>query len=852
MYNIRTFQVIPSIPESLLRLKELAYNIYWFWNQDALDLFRRLDIELWEKTRHNPVLMLGTIKQETLEARSRDDGFLSHMERVLKRFDDYMANKTSWYKKQPVEKDITIAYFSAEYGMAECLPIYSGGLGVLSGDHLKSASDLGIPLVAVGLLYQQGYFRQYLNADGWQQEQYPENDFYNLPLTLMLNENGSPIIIEAGLPGRVLKAQIWKVQVGRVPLYLMDSNIPQNQNKWDRDITGQLYGGGTEMRICQEILLGIGGVRVLQALGIKPDVFHINEGHSAFLCLERMRMLIEEKGLTFLEAYEATMVSNIFTTHTPVPAGIDIFSLELMDKYFGNYYSRLKISRDDFLGLGRKDSGNHEEPFNMAVLALGLSGRANGVSRLHSEVSRKMWMSIYPDVPVQDIPISSLTNGIHNPSWISRDMAGLFDRYIGPRWRTEPIDQEIWDRGDNIPGEELWRTHERRRERLVAFARKRLRQQLERRGASRHELEQAEEVLDPEAFTIGFARRFATYKRATLILKDPLRLEKILSNKDRPVQIIIAGKAHPQDTAGKKFIQQIVHQARHEPFRNHIVFIEDYDMEVAHYMVTGSDIWLNTPRRPLEASGTSGMKAALNGCINVSTLDGWWCEGYERDTGWAIGCGENYDDHNYQDDIEASALYDLLEGEIIPLFYERGRSGMPHKWVNMMKNSMRKLIPRFNTNRMVSEYASRFYFPSADFSYRLREKDYDKARDLSAWKARIREHWYEIKVEHVHANTSAEIKVGKELNVQARIHLGALTPEDIKLDIYYGPLDIKAQIASGIAIPMDNVEELSKNVYLFSGFIPCMSSGRHGFVLRLLPYHEDLCNPYAMNLIMWI
>jgi starch phosphorylase len=852
MYNIRTFQVNPSIPENLSRLKELAYNMYWYWNQDATELFRRLDRDLWEKTRHNPVVMLGSIKQDKLEVRSKDDGYISHLERVIKRYDEYMDTKTSWYKKQSLERPLTIGYFSAEYGLAECLPIYSGGLGVLSGDHLKSSSDVGIPLTGIGLLYQQGYFRQYLNADGWQQEQYPENDFYNMPLTPVHKNDGTPLIIEVELPGRMLKAQIWKIQVGRVPLYLLDTNISQNHQKSDRDITSQLYGGGTELRICQEILLGIGGVRALKAMGITPDVFHINEGHSAFLCLERIRILIEEKGLTFLEAYEATMVSNIFTTHTPVPAGIDIFSIELMDKYFGQYYPKLKITRDDFLGLGRKDAGNREEPFNMAVLALTLSGRTNGVSELHGQVSRRMWQSMYPDVPENDIPIGSLTNGIHNPSWISRDMAGLLDRYIGPRWRTEPIDQEIWDRGDTIPGEELWRTHERRRERLVAFARKRLKQQLERRGASRLEIEQAEEVLNPEALTIGFARRFATYKRATLILKDLLRIEKILTNKDRPVQIIIAGKAHPQDTAGKKFIQQIIHQIRHEPFRNHLVFIEDYDIEVAHYMVTGCDVWLNNPRRPLEASGTSGMKAALNGCINVSTLDGWWCEGYERDVGWAIGCGESYDDHNYQDEIEASALYDLLEGEVIPMFYERGRSGLPNKWINMMKNSMRKLVPRFNTNRMVSEYATRFYFPSAELASRLRDDNYKRARILSSWKSLIREHWHEIKVEYVKSSTSSDIKVGEELTVEAKIYMGALKPKDIQLDIYYGPLDIKAQIASGIAIPMNNVKEVSEGTYLFTGNIPCMSSGRHGFVLRMLPYHKDLCNPYSMNFIMWI
>ncbi len=853
MKNIRTFQIIPSLPENLKRLRELAYNLYWFWNQEALELFRRLDRELWETSKHNPVLMLGTIKQEKLEDRSQDDGFLSHMERVLKSFDEYMAADKSWYKKQNIKvKDFKIAYFSAEYGLAECLPIYSGGLGVLSGDHLKSSSDLGLPLAGIGLLYQQGYFRQYLNPDGWQQEQYPILDFYNLPIAPVYRKNGSPLCIDIDFPGIIVKAQVWKVQVGRVPLYLLDTNIPDNPHKWHQDITDQLYGGDREKRICQEIVLGIGGVRLLKALAIEPLVYHINEGHSAFLCLERIRIFMEEENLSFWEACNAVQVSNIFTTHTPVPAGFDLFSVELMDKYFGNYYKRLGISREEFLGLGRKDPLNSEEPFNMAILALKLSGCVNGVSKLHGEVSRRMWKSLYPDVPENDIPVIPITNGIHSASWISRDMAGLFDRYIGTRWRSEPVVPEIWDRGDSIPSEELWRTHERRRERLVAFTRKKLKQQLSRRGASRSEIENADEVLDPEILTIGFARRFATYKRATLILKDPVRLEKILSNKDNPVQLIIAGKAHPQDLAGKKYIQQIVHQARHEPYRSRIVFLEDYDMEMSHYMVTGSDVWLNNPRPPLEASGTSGMKAAVNGCINLSTLDGWWCEGYERDVGWSIGHGETYDDENYQDEVEASVLYDLLEYEIIPLFYERTRSGLPAKWINMMRNSMKKLLPYFNTHRMVSEYARQFYFPSGKHYLQFSENNYAVTKEITAWKYNVRRHWHEIEVKSVDANIGPDIRVGSEIEVKARIYLSSLRPDDIRLDIYYGPLNTKAQITCGIAVPMNMHELVGDNTYLFKGIIPCMSSGRHGFVLRLLPDHKELNNPYSMKLIKWI
>ena len=851
MQPIRTFTIVPSLPAKLEHLRELAYNLWWCWNLEAIDLFRRLDRELWEESGHNPVLMLGTIKQERLEEAAEDDGFLAHLERIAQQYDRYINSQNTWYKKaHGAPGKPCIAYFSAEFGLTDCMPIYAGGMAVLAGDHLKSASDLGLPLMGVGLLYQEGYFRQYLNTDGWQQELYPQNDFYNMPVQLEQEEDGTPVTVQVDYPGRKVTAQVWRAQVGRVPLFLLDTNIPANSRQ-DQDITDELYGGDLEMRIKQEIMLGIGGLRALEALGMRPTVCHMNEGHSAFLALERIRILVEEQGLSFAEAREAATAGNVFTTHTPVPAGIDRFPPELMDKYFSAYYSELGLSREEFLALGRANPADNGEPFSMAVLALRLAAHTNGVSRLHGRVARKMWQSLWPGVPEDEVPITSITNGVHIPSWISFDMAGLYDRYLGPRWLAHQADQTVWGRVDEIPDEELWRTHERRRERLVAVVRRRLSEQLEKRGAPLSEVERASEVLDPAALTIGFARRFATYKRATLILRDPDRLASILNDKDHPVQIIFAGKAHPQDNPGKELIQQIIHLARREEFRRRIVFIEDYDMSIARYLVQGADVWLSTPLRPREASGTSGMKAAANGVINVSTLDGWWDEAYEPDTGWAIGRGELYEDLNYQNDIESRAIYGILEKEIVPLFYDRNSNGLPHKWIARMKAAMRTICPIFNTNRMVREYAERFYLPAAQRYRHLAEDGMARAKALAQWKSHLHEHWPEIQVDNVEAEVPAELKVGAELQVRAQVNLGALDPRDVTVQLYYGPLDTRGEIPKGEVISMKWVESNGDGSHVFVGAIPCRTSGRYGYALRILPHHEDLSNPYEPGLILW-
>jgi starch phosphorylase len=796
--------------------------------------------------------MLGSIGQENLEAAAADEGFLSHLDRAVANLDTYMSGGTTWFRrKHGAYKSPLVAYFSAEFGVTECLQIFAGGLGVLAGDHTKSASDLGVPFIGVGLLYRQGYFRQYLNEAGRQQAAYDENDFLNLPLMLERYDDGSPIVVETPHPGRKVCAQVWKAQVGRVPLYLLDTNLPANLPE-DRVITHQLYGGDAETRIRQEIILGIGGFRALNALNLNPDVYHMNEGHSAFLAIERIRQLMEKSGLNFQQALETTRAGVVFTTHTPVPAGHDYFSRDLVQRYFGEYLSQMGISVDDVMALGKQNPDDHKEPLSMTVLALRTSSYNNGVSKLHGEVSRKMWQSLWRAVPELEVPITSITNGIHIQSWVSRDMKELYDRYLGPRWRTEPADSKIWQRADQISGEELWRTHERRRERLVSFCRRRLQEQLGKRGASQKALEIAGEVLDPEALTIGFARRFATYKRATLLLRDPERLAQILNDPKRPVQIIMAGKAHPHDEPGKDLIQEIVELARKDEFRRRLVFIENYDMTVARYLVQGCDIWLNTPRRPREASGTSGMKAAANAVLNLSILDGWWDEAYTPHVGWAIGRREKYDDPEYQDQVEADAMYGLLESEIVPEFFDRGLDGLPRRWITRMKANIAALSHRFNTHRMVGEYTERFYLPAAERYSLISQDNLSPAKELAAWKARIKQNWPKIVIKDLISDLNDQIKVGSEFQVSANIYLGDLTPDDVKVELYLGQVSSEGEFLAAKALEMEEVTENGNQEYVYkTKEVVCCSSGLHGYTVRVLPYHPNLPTSFIPGLIHW-
>jgi len=809
-----------------------------------------MDRNIWEQTNHNPVELLGSISQERLKELADDDSFVSQLNNVIKELDRY-TSEDKLYEYNLVEPiDFTIAYFSMEYGILESVPIYSGGLGILAGDHLKSASDLSIPLVGIGLCYQEGYFRQYLNNDAWQQETFAENDLHNMPLELITDEQGKPIEVSIQFPGRPVKVHTWKLQVGRTRLYLLDTNLKDNLTE-DRNITSQLYGGNREMRLKQEIILGIGGTRMLKQLGIEARVFHMNEGHSAFTSLERARILIQEHKVTFEEAREAVSANSIFTTHTPVPAGIDTFHSALMETYFQEFSKELGISFKEFLALGRENPNNEHEMFSMAILAIRMSSHYNGVSQLHRDISRDMWKTVWPEVLTRDIPIIHVTNGVHIPSWTSIEMQDLFTRYLGPRWQEDPDAEKVWDRINNIPDSELWRTHERRRERLVAFCRRRLEQQLVRRGATVKEVSFAKEILNPEALTIGFARRFATYKRGNLLLRDIDRLMKILSDDKRPVQFIFAGKAHPQDQQGKELIRNLVHFMRDEKVRFQMVFIEDYDMNVARYMVQGVDIWLNNPRRPLEACGTSGMKSTANGALNVSVLDGWWVEGYDPNYGWCIGHGEEYLDVNYQDDIESQALYDILEKDVIPLFYERGFDNMPRLWIAMMKRSMANLCYRFNSHRMLEEYMEKFYHKSAKTTEKLYSNRLEGARELAAWKKKMQKTWGAIEVKSVKTQEEEIFQIGREIQVNAEIFLGDVDPKDLNVNLYHGPLNSQGEYVERFIKKMDFKNIQPNGNHLFTGTIPCNKSGKFGFNLQILPYHPNLIDPLEMHLIIW-
>ncbi len=850
MFKIKKYKVIASLPEELKDLRELAFNLYWTWNHEVRNLFRRLDRELWEATGHNPVLLLGQIDQKKLENRARDEGYLSNLQRAKESMDKYLNAKTWFQKTYPDLTPFHIAYFSMEYGLTKGLPMYSGGLGVLSADHLKSASDLGIPLVGVGLLYQKGYFNQYLSKDGWQQESFPTNDFYNMPLKMEKDEKGDPLTIEVDILDRKVRVYIWRAQIGRIPLFLLDTNCPENIPE-DQDITDQLYGGDNEMRIKQEIVLGIGGLRVLERLGIRPEVCHMNEGHSAFMALERVRQLMVENKLTFPEAREATRPSNIFTSHTPVPAGIDEFDTHLIDRYLGRYYEVLQISAAEFHQLGGVHYPQSRGKFNMAIFAINMSGVCNGVSRLHGHVARKMWHYLWPELPEAEVPIEHITNGIHIPTWISEDMAELFNRYLGPKWFQDPLDKNIWSRVQQIPDEELWRTHERRRERLVAFTRRKLRQQLENSSASASDIALADEVLDPKVLTIGFARRFAEYKRAKLIFYDLERLLAILNNKDYPVQIIFAGKAHPHDNIGKGIIRDLVNIIRAEEFRHRVVFLEDYDMEIAANLVRGADIWLNTPRRPREASGTSGMKAAINGVLNVSILDGWWDEAYRNVHGWAIGRGEEFDSLEDQDRHDAESLYSLLEQEIVPLFYKRSANGLPREWLRMMKSSIQNLSPIYNTNRMVLEYFSSYYLPSMEKWHRLCQNNMELAKNLTYWKEKLQQNWQNVKIISAESENGHEIPVGGKIHVIATIDTGNLKPEDLRVEVYYGPLDTNGTIIAGRHVVMQLQKQLKKNQYQYDAVVPCETTGQHGYTIRVFPFHDEANKPSDTGLIRW-
>lgn len=850
---IHTLTITPSLPSSLERLRELAYNVRWAWDENTVDLFRRLDADLWRSSGHNPVRMLAQTSVARLEELAEDEDFVAHLNEVCASFDAYMQEGATWYSRAHKDDELLAAYFSAEFGVTECMSIFAGGLGVLAGDHLKSASDLGIPIVGVGLMYQQGYFIQHLDENGWQRESYLENDFTSLPLTLERDTNGAPLQVHVEIGARRVYARIWRLQVGRVPLYLLDTNFDANEHGEDRNLTDYLYGGGDELRIRQEIILGIGGYRALQLLNLKPQVFHLNEGHSAFLTLEHTRKLMVNHHLPFKEASVAAAANVVFTTHTPVEAGHDRFPPELMDRYLVSYAKdALGLDRQEFLALGREHPDNDNEFFGMTKLALRMSSTCNGVAKLHGEVSRAMWQNLWPALPENEVPISHVTNGIHISSWISGAMKQHLDRFVGPQWREKAISLSQWKQAEQIPDEVLWHTHVMQREQLVQQARKSLQSRLHRLGASAQEIYRAATILDPNTLTIGFARRFATYKRATLLLQDFDRLVRILTNESQPVQIIFAGKAHPRDHPGKELIQQIVNASNTASLRNHIVFLEDYGMAIARYLVQGVDLWLNTPRRPREASGTSGMKAAANGGLNLSILDGWWDEGYDSSIGWAIGNGEVMENHAYQDEWEATQLYDQLEYEIVPLFYDRSSEGLPREWIARMKRSIAAYSDFFNTHRMVQEYAEGIYLTAAARANALQSEDLKRARALSTWQRKIQEAWQKVQVSVAADSPQGSQKVGMPFTIRAHVELGDLLPDDVEVQLYLGRVTAEGEIVDATTTPMVLAEAGNGTSHLYEATnVTCTNSGSAGYTVRVLPKHQDQVSMQHSGLVAW-
>lgn len=839
--------VFPVIPERIARLGELSYNLCWAWHPTAATLFRDLDSDLWEATGHNPVRLLHNVAQARLDAAAADPNYLARYDQVMADIDAYMHSPSTWFSRECAgAQNECIAYFSAEFGLHESLPIYSGGLGILAGDHCKAASDLGLPLVGIGFLYPQGYFRQLLDPHGWQQASYEKIDLAEAPARPALDASGAQVIVSVELPGRIVRARVWRIQVGRIDLYLLDTDVPQNA-PGDRELAARLYQGDQEIRLAQEFVLGIGGVRAVRALGLNPTVWHMNEGHCAFLVLERARELVGQ-GLSFAAAREIVAANTVFTTHTPVPAGNDAFNFDLIDRYFGQFWPRLQIDRETFLNLGR-----YEFPwgaqFSMTALALRLSGGRNGVSALHGAVSRQLWQAVWPETPAPEVPICAITNGVHTESWLAPELAALYDQYLGDDWRERLEQPQTWEGVKAIPDHALWEAHCRLKQRMIAAVRARMHRQRARHGEPQARLAAAAELLDPEALTIGFARRFATYKRATLLLQDQQRLRSLLTKSERPVQILFAGKAHPADEDGKRLIQRVFQLAQEPEFQGRIVFVEDYDMNLARYLVQGVDLWLNTPRRPNEASGTSGQKAALNGVPNCSASDGWWPEAYNGRNGWIFGEARESLDPGVQDEADSRDLYRVLEEEIVPLFFERDEDGIPHGWIRVMREALQTITPVFSTRRMVEEYVQHLYLPAAARWRKMTQDGYVRGQRLAAWRARAAAAWPKV-VLRTQGPTEATIRLGQTITINADVALDNLTPDDVIVEMVYG-----RQTEEGLtelqAIPMTWVSEIEPGWHRYQAMIQPTISGKLGYGVRVLAAHPDLPDKFDARLVRW-
>ncbi|WP_340376121.1 glycosyltransferase family 1 protein [Streptomyces sp. SS7] len=858
MKAIRRFTVRPLLPEPLRPLSDLARNLRWSWHADTRELFQSVDPERWAASDGDPVRLLGGVRPERLAELAEDRRFLRRLTAAVDELHDYLTGDR-WYQSRPTAAELpaAVAYFSPEFGITAALPQYSGGLGILAGDHLKAASDLGVPLIGVGLLYRHGYFRQTLSRDGWQQEHYPVLDPNELPLSLLREADGTPARVSLALPaGRQLHARIWLARVGRVPLLMLDSDVEEN-DLGERGVTDRLYGGGSEHRLLQEMLLGIGGVRAVRTYcrltgHAPPEVFHTNEGHAGFLGLERIAELGDD-GLDFDSGLEAVRAGTVFTTHTPVPAGIDRFDRELVARHFGPDAELPRMDVDRILRLGRETyPGGEPDLFNMAVMGLRLAQRANGVSLLHGQVSRGMFAGLWPGFDPDEVPITSVTNGVHAPTWVAPEVLRLGARQVGAQRAEDALavgDGDRWDVVSGISDQSIWDLRRVLREQLVVEVRKRLRASWRQRGAGTAELGWIDGVLDPDVLTIGFARRVPSYKRLTLMLRDRDRLRELLLHPTHPIQIVVAGKAHPADDGGKRLVQELVRFADDPRVRHRIVFLPDYGMAMAQKLYPGCDIWLNNPLRPLEACGTSGMKAALNGCLNLSVLDGWWDEWFQPDFGWAIPTADGAGtDPDHRDDIEAAALYDLLEQRITPRFYERGRAGLPDRWIEMVRQTLTLLGPKVLAGRMVREYVDRLYTPAAQAH---RAMTPDTARELADWKARVRSAWHAVSVDHVEtsvATTTAEL--GTTLALRVRVGLGELAPEDVEVQAVSGRVDEEDRITDASTVPLKAASGPDlEGRWLYEGPLSLDRTGPYGYTVRILPSHRLLASGAELGVV---
>ena len=853
MYVFNRITVNPQLPKRIEKLATVASNLWWSWNTEFLRLFQKIDEDLWVRCAKNPTKFLKLVSQEKLEKVSKDIMFLREYDRIVENFENYMKSKNTWFNNTyPNNKKDLIAYFSAEYGLDETMPIYSGGLGILSGDHLKSASDLGIPLVAVGLLYKQGYFSQKINGYGQQETEYKNIEIYDLPIKPVKDEKGDDLTIYIKFPKRRIYLKVWQVDVGRVTLYLLDSDIEKN-NVEDRDVTLKLYGGDQEMRIRQEIVLGMGGTNLLtRTLKLNPTIFHMNEGHSAFLTLELMKNIMHDKQVSFDVAKDITTAKTVFTTHTPVPAGNDIFPIDLVEKYFKDFWPRLGLNREEFLKLGMKPTKELEVGFNMGILALKIAGKKNGVSKLHGAVSRELFGEVWPNIAPSESPITHVTNGIHTCSWLAPKMKELYNKYLQPYWQDNIHNENVWARIKNIPNDKLWDVHKERKNKLIRFIKENTTARLKRSGYSYEEINEITSKINPNALTIGFARRFATYKRATLIFKDLERITQILNDEKRPVQLVFAGKAHPADKDGHDLIKYIHEISMMPQFKGKIFILEDYNIAMSRYLVSGVDVWLNNPRRPMEASGTSGQKASVNGVINFSVLDGWWAEGYTGDNGWTIGTNAEYETYEAQDLADSDSLYYTLEEKIIPLYYDKDRSGMSKKWVEMMKNSIITTGGKYSTSRMLVDYTNKLYMPLCEKTNKY-FTDIDEVAAFNAWKKDTRNNWKDIKIEQKNNLDDITLDAGNNIEVKCEVELPNISIDNVQVEVYYGKIQENGIIEDILIIPMElekKDEEAKK--YLFKAKIELKTGGNYGYTFRVMPKHEMLIEPANMDLIKWV